>query len=365
MALCFLCLAPVAPVRARRPAVSSAAASSSSSGRRRRAFSPAAAPLVPPAAAPIAESTGVELDLELPRLDEELLLDPAHVLEYERNGYALTRGLFDSDDVESLKPHLKRAFEAEELAAIKQKILVVAGKKAYERAEREGNWRQALARIPQEHVPFLQGFNLWRRHGAVRALAHSRRLASVAAQLLGARRVRLYQDSMFLKRPGDGPTNWHSDLTMAPFDTNDVVTAWIPLTPVPKPSEGGTQLVYAARSHRDFALHFWHGAGGDLSGRYREFSYGALAIGDATWHHGWTLHYAPGNATKEARLSIAVTFLADGAKLLPKSSRKRPEEEDASSYSDWIRDLKPGGFARHPLLPIVYDGFADSGGSKP
>lgn len=37
------------------------------------------------------------------------------------------------------------------------------------------------------------------------------------------------QDSMFLKRPGDGDTRWHSDLHMAPFDTNHMVTCWIPL----------------------------------------------------------------------------------------------------------------------------------------
>lgn len=50
-----------------------------------------------------------------------------------------------------------------------------------------------------------------------------RRFGHVAAQLLGVPRVRLYQDSIFTKRSGDGPTLWHSDLNMAPFDTNDFV----------------------------------------------------------------------------------------------------------------------------------------------
>lgn len=54
------------------------------------------------------------------------------------------------------------------------------------------------------------------------------RFGHVAAQLLSVPRVRLYQDSTFMKRSGDGPTLWHSDLNMAPFDTNDVVSsrAW-------------------------------------------------------------------------------------------------------------------------------------------
>jgi ectoine hydroxylase-related dioxygenase (phytanoyl-CoA dioxygenase family) len=42
----------------------------------------------------------------------------------------------------------------------------------------------------------------------------------------------LVQDCVFLKEPGYAETNWHSDLRMAPLDTNDFVTAWIPLRPV-------------------------------------------------------------------------------------------------------------------------------------
>ena len=55
------------------------------------------------------------------------------------------------------------------------------------------------------------------------------RVAAVAAQLLGTKQLRLYQDCLFLKLPGHSHTNWHSDLRMAPFDTNSAITAWIPL----------------------------------------------------------------------------------------------------------------------------------------
>jgi hypothetical protein len=44
----------------------------------------------------------------------------------------------------------------------------------------------------------------------VRAVQASARLGAVAAQLLGARRVRLYQSCVFIKEPGMGDTNWHS-----------------------------------------------------------------------------------------------------------------------------------------------------------
>ena len=66
--------------------------------------------------------------------------------------------------------------------------------------------------------------------------------------------VKLYQDSTFCKRPGDGPTRWHSDLNMALLDCNDFVTAWIPLEPVPARKEGGSALVFASR----FGLTAWN-----------------------------------------------------------------------------------------------------------
>ena len=66
----------------------------------------------------------------------------------------------------------------------------------------------------------------------------------------GTKSVRLYQDALFVKRSGDGPTRWHSDLNMAPFDTNDFVTCWIPLQKVPSQSDGGSGLSFASGSHR-------------------------------------------------------------------------------------------------------------------
>ncbi len=48
-----------------------------------------------------------------------------------------------------------------------------------------------VAVLPQ--VGFLQFFNLHRVDAQVQAVATSKRLASAAAQLLGAKHVRLYQ----------------------------------------------------------------------------------------------------------------------------------------------------------------------------
>lgn len=111
---------------------------------------------------------------------------------------------------------------------------------------------------------------------------------SLGAATLRAGSVRLYQDSTFYKRPGDGPTRWHSDLNMAPLDCNDFVTAWIPLDAIPAKKDGGSPLVFASKSHRDFALNHWQDSRlrGDLTGRYRERDHAPLSAGRFLHHEG-------------------------------------------------------------------------------
>lgn len=57
-------------------------------------------------------------------------------------------------------------------------------------------------------LPFMQHFNVWRNANAlaVRELCLSSYLAEAASILLDAPTVRLYQDSLFHKRPSDGWT---------------------------------------------------------------------------------------------------------------------------------------------------------------
>ncbi len=170
------------------------------------------------------------------------------------------------------------------------------------------------------------------------------------------------QDCLFLKEPGYGETNWHSDLRMAPLDTNAFVTAWLPLRAIAREHDSG--LVFAAGSHRDFALPFWHDdlEGRDLSDRgYEIASTGAMQLGDVSWHHGWTLHgAAPQPRRSPRRLALTISFFADGAKTLAKSSESqsvrkgRLHDEDAESYSSWLRDIGAGAPAVHARLPLVW-----------
>ena len=77
----------------------------------------------------------------------------------------------------------------------------------------------------------------------------------------GDENARLLQDAAFVKRPGDGETAWHADARMAPLDGNSALTAWAPLRRV-EAGARDSNLAYAAGSHRDTALLFFHRRGG-------------------------------------------------------------------------------------------------------
>ena len=184
-------------------------------------------------------------------------------LSFERNGHVTLRSVLPPSAIEDILPSIDSAYQRQAIDVYRQKLRVLIGEEEVQHLEASGG-KQTLSRLkaklnelPTDAIPFLQAFNLWRTCGEVAALASSPALAGTAANLLGVPRVRLYQDSLFVKRPGDGPTHWHSDLAMSPLDTNDFVTAWVPLQPVPPEEEGGSGLVFADRSHKDVALHFW------------------------------------------------------------------------------------------------------------
>ena len=60
---------------------------------------------------------------------------------------------------------------------------------------------------------------------------------------------------------------------------------------------------------------------------------------------------------RHARVALAFSYFADGAKRLPREGSRRPHAEDAESYAAWTKGrgaVKPGRPAAHRLLPLVW-----------
>lgn len=303
----------------------------------------------------------IKLDVNI--VNENVVLSDKQKLKFMRDGHIRINDLFSAIEITNIvKPSAHAAYDSNKLIALRHKVSVTFGAEDFvgqpliPESLSVQECELLLAKVDQNNIPFMQLFNLWKKNKSMAAISLSPTLGKIAADLLGVSSVRLYQDALFVKRPGDGPTQWHSDLNIAPFDSNDLVTCWIPLQLVPSEEDGGSGLLFATASHRDFAYPFWSDPReSDCSGRYEIDSYGSLEVGDCTFHHGWTLHYAPENSLSEARFAYSVSYIADGAILLGDDGYVRyPDDEDKQSYSSWIDEVGRGNFADHDSIPIVY-----------
>ncbi|CAK9107102.1 Hypothetical protein SCF082_LOCUS49865 [Durusdinium trenchii] len=260
------------------------------------------------------------------------VLSVESLLDFERHGHTVTRGLISPEDFQSQVPVLQRYVREKESAAAAHSAFIMSA--------------QGMAGM---EPPFLQTFNP-HRHSPV-AWQWTLALLSAACALLGTERLRLYQTSLFWKRRGHDATAWHQDLMTAPIATNDFITAWVPLHRVGSIEE--SPLVFQSCTHKDLAAKVHCGEMGidPLSCPGPE-DFGEhhvpLEEGDVTWHHGWVQHGAPALTKGVSRMAFTASYFADGALVMAPA-----ETEDAPSFTSWLRDLRPGDQAEHPELPLL------------
>jgi ectoine hydroxylase-related dioxygenase (phytanoyl-CoA dioxygenase family) len=201
---------------------------------------------------------------------------------------------------------------------------------------------------------FLQTCNLWRASAEVKRFVFARRFAGIAADLMGVDRVRLYHDQALFKEGGGGHTPWHQDQYYWPLEGEGSITMWMPL--VDLTADMGI-MAFAPGSHREGLLADLEIS--DDSERelealvdrrgYEVCGAEAMAAGDASFHSGWTLHHAPGNATNTVRAVMTVIYFADGTRIAPTREGSEPDRHK------WLGSPEPGTLAAGPLNPVVFD----------
>ena len=200
---------------------------------------------------------------------------------------------------------------------------------------------------------FLQVFNLWTHSDFVKELTFSPRLARIAAELMGVDGVRLYHDQALYKESGGKNTPWHADQYYWPFETPNTITAWIPLQPVP--TEMGP-LSFSRASHlveigRDLPIseESERVISETLSERELEYVEEPFALGDVSFHYGWTFHRAPANTTEKPRRVQTIIYVdADTTIAEPKSEAQQKDLER------WLQGSAPGQLATGPLNPVLF-----------
>jgi ectoine hydroxylase-related dioxygenase (phytanoyl-CoA dioxygenase family) len=198
---------------------------------------------------------------------------------------------------------------------------------------------------------FLQIMNLWTQSAEVKELVFGKRLARIAAELMGATGVRLYHDQALYKEAGGGITPWHADQYYWPVSSDKIVTAWIPLQKTPR--EMGP-LAFCEKSHR-----FQIGRDLEISDESEMTLKQALStfhleedafdLGEVSFHSGWTFHRAGANTTDRPREVMTIIFMDETMRLVTPKNKNQ-----IADWERWCPGAQVGDIIASPLNPVIY-----------
>ncbi len=198
---------------------------------------------------------------------------------------------------------------------------------------------------------FLQIMNLWAQSPEVKEFVFGKRLARIAAELIGATGVRIYHDQALYKEAGGGITPWHADQFYWPVDSDRTVTAWVPLQATPR--EMGP-LIFSEKSHR-----LQLGRDLEISDESEMTLRQALEtftlensdydLGDISFHAGWTFHRAGPNTTDRPREVMTMIYMDENIRLTPPKNKNH-----IADMERWMPGLKAGDLLGSALNPILY-----------
>lgn len=263
----------------------------------------------------------------------ELINEPYEVTEdavsyFDGHGFVHLKGVFDAATVEAYEPEITG-----QVIELNTMHLPIEERTTYGKA-------------------FLQVINLWRHSSLVKEFVFGRRLAGIAARLLGVDAVRLYHDQALYKEPGGGITPWHADQYYWPLSSDRTCTAWVPLQDTPL--EMGP-LGFADGSHRfEFGrdMPISDESEAQLQEKLGEQAFPVVMrpyeIGDVSFHGGWTFHRASGNRASVPRRVMTIIYMDANIKVA--------EPGNDFQVKDWQQflDARPvGTVAAGPLNPLL------------
>jgi ectoine hydroxylase-related dioxygenase (phytanoyl-CoA dioxygenase family) len=200
---------------------------------------------------------------------------------------------------------------------------------------------------------FLQLFNLWCEDEVVKKLIFSKRLGKIASDLMQTDGVRIYHDQALFKEGGGGITPWHADQYYWPLETNNTVTALMPLQATPL--ELGP-LEFSAASHqivegRELEIGDESEAVIQQKLRVTDFKHviEPFDAGEISFHSGWVFHRAGANVTNQMRKVMTIIFMDKDMKL------KAPENKNQiNDWNTWCPGATVGEVINSPINPIIY-----------
>jgi len=263
-------------------------------------------------------------------LDTPYSLDESIIRQFGKDGYVRLEKVLSEETLAAYAPEINRLVD-----------------------EKNSNKDVPLEERSLYDQAFIQVGNLWKLSEKVQQLACSMRLARIAAELLGTRGIRMWHDQALYKEPSGGFTPWHVDQQYWPMASSLSVTAWIPLQPVPL--EMGP-LCFGRGSHqkrigRDMEISAESEQ--QIETAVKEHKIAEVqepyALGDVSFHLGWTLHRAGPNTTTTPRRVFTIIMMDIDMKLAePKNKNQQTD------WEGWTPSTQIGQIMNDPLNPVLY-----------
>lgn len=262
-------------------------------------------------------------------LEAAWVLPAGAVERFREQGFVHLEGVLAPDTLEAYRPALSAS-----VAAFNTLELPMEERDTYQKA-------------------FLQVMNLWTRDETVRRFVFGRRLARIAAELLGVAGVRLYHDQALYKEPGGGHTPWHADQYYWPLASDRCCTAWVPLQDTPLPMgplafaagsqrlELGRELAISDESELEVAR--------ALERARLPMVEEPFALGDVSFHAGWTFHRAGENRTPHMREVMTVIYMDAEMRL---AAPRNPNQQ--VDWETWCPGARVGERIETRLNPLLF-----------
>lgn len=263
----------------------------------------------------------------LPLLDDFIKIPQDNIDEFQEKGHTLVKGVLTKDEIDVYR------------------TIIVGAADRYNTEKRKLEDRDTYGKA------FLQIMNLWQSDEDARKFVLAKRMAKIAADLMGVSNVRLYHDQALFKEPGGGPTPWHQDQYYWPIDTFNTITMWMPLVDI---DVDMGMLTFASGSYTKGSVFNFEISDESESAfadyvKEQEFPISrakTMKAGDATWHRGFTMHHANGNNSDKRREVMTIIYVADGARVTPYKNNWQKND-----HEKWLMGVPVGSEINSELNP--------------
>ncbi|MBT8103089.1 MAG: phytanoyl-CoA dioxygenase family protein [Gammaproteobacteria bacterium] len=207
-------------------------------------------------------------------------------------------------------------------------------------------------------------------------LARHPAMLDVVESLIGPD-VLLYNVVYIVKEPhSPAHVSWHQDLTYWGLDSDEQVSAWLALAPATEQS-GCMRMIPGSHKHGRYG----HAETNDASNVLKlgqtvagiddaDAQLCSLQPGEASFHHGWTLHSSGPNSSDDRRIGLNIQYLATRVRQMKHDEDSAMLVRGVDNYGHFAedipanRDLDPEALARRDAMVARFKDIYEASGQS-